>query len=632
MQLPCAVSAILLPLLVSTGANMQSHRYQPAWLRASISAALLSLTLAGCGGSGQGDSPTPVIPARAAQAVAALVVPGNVVVNPGFESATTTGWTVEKVINGVITIDNSTLGRVEGSGFVANSGAQWGRIGFAPPAQVERLQQNITVPSTGPQAKLEFWYNITSDETTSTVAVDTLDVEIANPTTGALVKRLGTLSNLDKASSAIIWRKSPQYDLSAYRGQTVTLRFVATNDASSQTVFRMDDISVAPLDSTAVLPQNGWWWNPLEGGRGFAIERQGYQLYLVGFLYDAKGAPLWMASTMSQQNDGSYAGAFSRYSGGQSLTGAFKQAAATSTPANVTVSFNTPTTASITFTPTDGGAERTVAIERFPISSPGFAAASANVGTGWYWNPAQGGRGFFIETQGTNAFVGSFMYDGTGAPIWYVNSPTLAGGNTLASALSSYVNGQTLTGNFVVPTLAPANPGSLAFAFTSPTAASMTLPGVVEPVALQNFVFNSTQRLRTVAAGSTKCLEVINDTNKNQIQMATCDGKSGQRWTVRPRTQGGIGEEIFNELAGKCLDVINDGTTSSSGLHLLACAAVTGQRWTRSPTGFPAITGAPTVTLTSFFTGPARCMSNSNAGMVVLENCGASSAQYWEFQ
>jgi hypothetical protein len=403
-----------------------------------------------------------------------------------------------------------------------------------------------------------------------------------------------------------------------------------------QTRFRIDDVAVFPLDPTVVVPQTGWWWNPLEGGRGFAIERQGYQLYLVAFLYDSTGAPLWLASTMSQQNDGSYSGIFSRFTGGQSLQGAFKQATATSTPANVAVTFNTPTTASITFMPTDNTAERTVAIQRFPISTPAFAAASPNVTTGWYWNPAQGGRGFFIETQGTSAFVGSFMYDANGNPVWYVNSPSLTGGNTLNSALSTYTAGQTLTGNYVFPTLTPGNLGNLAFTFASPSIASMALPGVATPVAVQNFVFNSTKRLRTVAAGVTKCLAVFGD-NKDQIQMATCDGSAGQRWTVQTKAGAGAGQEIVNDLAGtgKCLDVFGNGIPAqTTEARMQGCAFVSGQIWTLGNSGVTASTGAATFKLTNQFGGAGRCLSHPNpvVAAVVIENCVANTGQNWELQ
>ena len=39
---------------------------------------------------------------------------------------------------------------------------------------------------------------------------------------------------------------------------------------------------------------------------------------------------------------------------------------------------------------------------------------------GWYWNPAEAGRGFNIEIQDNLLFVAAFVYDVQGKPVWYV--------------------------------------------------------------------------------------------------------------------------------------------------------------------------------------------------------------------
>ncbi|MEY2953110.1 MAG: hypothetical protein RLZZ401_1197, partial [Pseudomonadota bacterium] len=71
-------------------------------------------------------------------------------------------------------------------------------------------------------------------------------------------------------------------------------------------------------------PQNGWWWNPAESGSGYAIEQQGNQLFMAGFMYEASGASTWYVSTLTRQSQGSYSGAMTRYSGGQTLLGAYQ--------------------------------------------------------------------------------------------------------------------------------------------------------------------------------------------------------------------------------------------------------------------------------------------------------------------
>src|SRR5206468_1469563 len=50
--------------------------------------------------------------------------------------------------------------------------------------------------------------------------------------------------------------------------------------------------------------------------------------------------------------------------------------------------------------------------------------------TGWWWNPAQPGRGFSIEVQGTHIFFAAFHYDVSGRSTWNVASgPTSLDGS-----------------------------------------------------------------------------------------------------------------------------------------------------------------------------------------------------------
>ena len=68
-------------------------------------------------------------------------------------------------------------------------------------------------------------------------------------------------------------------------------------------------------------PETGWWWNPSESGRGFAIEFQGNSVFLVGFMYDTDGTPVWYLSTGPMTTPTSYTGTWTEYGGGQTMTG-----------------------------------------------------------------------------------------------------------------------------------------------------------------------------------------------------------------------------------------------------------------------------------------------------------------------
>ena len=242
---------------------------------------------------------------------------------------------------------------------------------------------------------------------------------------------------------------------------------------------------------TLVIPQNGWWWYPPEGGSGYAIEVQGNQIFMASFLYETSGAATWYVSTLTQQADGGYVGAMTRYSGGQSLLGAYKSPTSTQDVATARLSFTGATAGTLAITPVGAAAvARSVPIERFPISTPAFTGSGGSFESGWWWNAAEGGRGYFIEVQGTQAFVGAFMYDTTGQPTWYVSTASLGSGLALSGSLLQYTGGQSLVGSYKAPAQT-GNAGNLAFNFTGSQAGSLTLPNGTN-VALTRYVFNPT--------------------------------------------------------------------------------------------------------------------------------------------
>jgi hypothetical protein len=115
--------------------------------------------------------------------------------------------------------------------------------------------------------------------------------------------------------------------------------------------------------ASAVLPDSGWYYNSNEPGRGFNIEIQGDTLFMAGFLYDAKGNPIWVVSSGPMVGATVYSGAAYQTANGQPLGGAYH--APTMVPltpyGNATVVFTTSMTATITV----NGYTFTVAREQF---------------------------------------------------------------------------------------------------------------------------------------------------------------------------------------------------------------------------------------------------------------------------
>lgn len=419
---------------------------------------------------------------------AASAVAGNALVNNGFESGTT-GWT-----------SSSTAGYALISAFSqhpANTGTRYAWLGGYDDG-TDVLYQDVTVPASGQQAALQFWYRITSADSIYT-AYDKLSVDVYS-TAGTKLATLASFSNLDKNSG---WTRSARYDLTAYKGQTIRIRFSATLDISDSTSFLIDDVAVAPITPN-VTPTNGPWWNPAESGSGYMVERQGSMLSLGAYLYDDGGAATWYAAILTQQSNGSFTGSLSRFAGGQSLTSAYKAPSSNVDAATATMTFDSATSGTLLLKLTGSSTVRAIPIELFSLTtSPAFAPSNASFQSGVWWNESQSGRGFVIEVQGNQAFIGSFMYIDTGKAVWYSSSGTLQGSNAFSAPMQQFGGGQSLTGSYRAPSVANANIGTLSFVATSSTTGNLTLPnGTVVPI--KRFIFNgSTETPTGGGTGST---------------------------------------------------------------------------------------------------------------------------------
>lgn len=235
-----------------------------------------------------------------------------------------------------------------------------------------------------------------------------------------------------------------------------------------------------PAGLAWATPDNGWWWNPSQSGRGFAIEVQGTTVFLGAYLYETNGRATWYASSGPTQADWAYQGTMQAYGNGQTLTGAYK--ANVMTNANVgsiSLQFSDATHGTLTW---PGG---TMPIERYTFGSgtPAFKPE-----TGWWWNAAESGRGFFIEVQGSNLFIAGYMYDSAGNPVWYAASGPMTSSTRFQGHWDQFSGGQTLTGAYKPPTLPPSNAGNLTLQFASTTSATLTLPDARQ-IPLTRFYF-----------------------------------------------------------------------------------------------------------------------------------------------
>jgi hypothetical protein len=79
--------------------------------------------------------------------------------------------------------------------------------------------------------------------------------------------------------------------------------------------------SATPVVAMAGAPQSGWWWaGSAYSGTGFGIEIQGNGVFIVAYVYDDAGNPVWYLATGTLTSPTSYSGTWDVYAGGPQLT------------------------------------------------------------------------------------------------------------------------------------------------------------------------------------------------------------------------------------------------------------------------------------------------------------------------
>ncbi|MFI6154810.1 putative Ig domain-containing protein [Kitasatospora sp. NPDC051170] len=144
--------------------------------------------------------------------------------NPGFEAGTTAGWT--ETNSGGSSAVNSSASEP------AHSGTYDVWLDGYGSANTDTLAQTVTLPTGCSSYTFSFWLHVDTAEPT-TSAYDKLTVT-ANGTT------LATYSNVNAASGY----QQHSFNLSAYAGQSVTLKFSGVEDYTKQTSFVLDDTAV----------------------------------------------------------------------------------------------------------------------------------------------------------------------------------------------------------------------------------------------------------------------------------------------------------------------------------------------------------------------------------------------------
>lgn len=146
--------------------------------------------------------------------------------NTGFEKARAPWTTTTGVLQ-----DNSAL---------AHSGNWFAAIGNGGTgAHSDQVYQWVTIPSGKTSATLSFYLHTTTAETTTTQVNDVLRVLVYDATR-TLIGTLATYSNLHVRHGYV----HQTLDMTPYLGRKVEIRFLGTNNATLETTWSLDDVTL----------------------------------------------------------------------------------------------------------------------------------------------------------------------------------------------------------------------------------------------------------------------------------------------------------------------------------------------------------------------------------------------------
>ena len=224
----------------------------------------------------------------------------------------------------------------------------------------------------------------------------------------------------------------------------------------------------------AFIPQSGFWWVAGEpSGRGVVIEVNGQgEIFASTLIYNDWGLPTWYVVDTRNNGSGQQSGMLQKFVGGQTLNGDYHAPNFFGYIGNATFLFNSPTSGTVSIS--NYGE---ISISRYDIVANGVASgpSAGAPRSGWWWDPNENGRGFYMEAQVDNLMFMGLMYDDMAQPVWYTSRGGMTTPNFYQGTLYESYNGQTLNGSYEHPDISSAR-GTISVQFTSDSTAIFTNP------------------------------------------------------------------------------------------------------------------------------------------------------------
>lgn len=156
-------------------------------------------------------------------------------------------------------------------------------------------------------------------------------------------------------------------------------------------------------------------------------------------------------------------------------------------------------------------------------SAAGNSVANATPQNGWWWAPSVAGIGFSIEVNAAGAiFLGAYMYDSGGNPVWYAanlasngandagippggvfgsgGSPSSASAGGWTGTLQFYTGGPALGAAYQAPKSTAS--GSVSLSCSTAQQCAVGLPGSTSPLTIERYAFVDGGTSRSIADAS----------------------------------------------------------------------------------------------------------------------------------
>lgn len=228
------------------------------------------------------------------------------------------------------------------------------------------------------------------------------------------------------------------------------------------------------LDSTpATAPRDYsdmWWAGAAENGWGVSITQHGNTQFIVLYIYDAAGNPVWyvMPGGAWSVDFGTYAGSLYRPTSAPFSAYDPAQFKANAPVGNATLTYTGVNSATLAYT--IDGVSGTKKISR---QSFGNGEAPLQVRDLW-WNPAENGWGVNIAQQGGQLFPVWYTYDAAGKDTWFVVPGGSWNGNSFTGDMYATTGSAWLGTAYNAAALAVNKVGSMKLDFLDAGHATMT--------------------------------------------------------------------------------------------------------------------------------------------------------------